>query len=70
MKIAVIYNKHHESTTGAYIEKVIRNVGIDYEHFWTEFADQLSKEFDLFLAVKVIFILLQEKLIKKIFRVF
>ena len=51
MKIALIYNKENEATTGAYIEKVIQNLHIDYEHFWTQHASDIPKNFDLYLRI-------------------
>jgi len=51
MKIALIYNKENEATTGAYIEKAIKNAGIDYAHFWTQNAGNIPKEFDLYFRI-------------------
>jgi len=51
MKIALIYNKENESTTGAYIEKVIASSGINYQHFWTKDAQTIGKQFDLYLRI-------------------
>ncbi len=51
MRIALIYNKENEWTTGAYIEKVIKNAGIDYEHFWTRDAHHIPHEFDLYFRI-------------------
>jgi len=51
MKIALIYNKESEATTGAYIEKVVKNAGIPYEHFWTEKAYLIPEEFDLYFRI-------------------
>ncbi len=51
MKIALIYNKENESTTGAYLEKVIRESGLDYRHFWTRDAATISGDFDLYLRI-------------------
>ncbi|MDO8603483.1 MAG: glycosyltransferase [Candidatus Omnitrophota bacterium] len=51
MKIALIYNKENEFTTGAYIEKVIKNAGIEYAHFWTQSSCDIPKEFDLYFRI-------------------
>lgn len=51
MRIALIYNKESDSTTGAYIEKVIKDAGIDYQHHWTKDAHKILKEFDLYLRI-------------------
>lgn len=51
LKICLIYNKPNQATTGAYIEKVIKNSGLDYTHFWTEKSSAIPKEFDLYLRV-------------------
>jgi len=51
MKIALIYNKPDESTTGAYIEKVFQQARINYQHFWTERAGEIPKDFDLYFRI-------------------
>ena len=51
MKIALIYNKENEATTGSYIEKAIKSAGIDYAHFWTQNAGNIPKEFDLYFRI-------------------
>jgi len=51
MKIALIYNKENEATTGSYIEKAIKDAGIDYAHFWTQNAGNIPKEFDLYFRI-------------------
>lgn len=51
MKIALIYNKECENTTGVYIEKVLHKHRINYAHFWTEQAGNISKDFDLYLRI-------------------
>jgi len=51
VKIALIFNRENESTTGVYMEKVIKAAGIECQHFWTEHADQIPREFDLYLRV-------------------
>lgn len=51
MKIAVIYNKPKEETTGIYIEKVIKNAQINYEHFWTKDSESIPKDFDLYFRI-------------------
>lgn len=51
MRVALIYNKESDSTTGAYIEKVIKNAHINYQHFWTQNSHEIPKEFDLYLRI-------------------
>lgn len=51
MKIALIYNKENEATTGSYIEKVIKNAGIEYVHFWTKDAGNIPRGFDLYFRI-------------------
>ncbi|MCF7907834.1 MAG: glycosyltransferase [Candidatus Omnitrophica bacterium] len=51
MKIALIYNKDNNSTTGIYIEKVFQENRINYSHFWTKDADNIPKQFDLYLRI-------------------
>ena len=51
MKIALIYDKHSEATTGAYIEKVIRQARLEYSHFGISQAVQAKEKFDLYLRI-------------------
>lgn len=51
MKIALFYNKESESTTGAYLEKAMRQAGIDYTHFWTHDAHHAPRLFDLYFRI-------------------
>ncbi|UCD15925.1 MAG: glycosyltransferase [Candidatus Omnitrophota bacterium] len=51
MKIALIYNKDCEFTTGVHIEKVIKDAAIDYTHFWTKDAHCIPGEFDLYFRI-------------------
>jgi len=51
MKIALIYNKENEFTTGSYVEKVIKNAGIEYVHFWTQNSRDIPRKFDLYFRI-------------------
>ncbi|MFH1768088.1 MAG: glycosyltransferase [Candidatus Omnitrophota bacterium] len=51
MKIALIYNKESESTTGAYLEKVLKNSAVPYAHFWTKDAAKIPDNFDLYFRI-------------------
>lgn len=51
MKIALIYNKSNEATTGTYIEKVFKQYKIDYKHFWTERSFEIPRNFDLYFRI-------------------
>jgi len=50
MRIAVIYNKESESTTGAYIERIIKEADISYQHFWTQ-DPNIPKGFNLYFRI-------------------
>jgi len=51
MKVALIYNKESESTTGVYIERVIKKAGINYQHFWTKESYKIPGDFDLYFRI-------------------
>jgi len=51
MKIALIYDKDCEFTTGATIEEIIKNAGISFEHFWTKEAHNIPRGFGLYFRV-------------------
>lgn len=51
MKLALIYNKDSKSTTGAYIEKVIKQAGIDWTAFGIEDFSPIPKGFDLYFRI-------------------
>ncbi|MBN2120464.1 MAG: glycosyltransferase [Candidatus Omnitrophica bacterium] len=51
MKIAVIYNKANQYNTAVFIEEVIRESGIRYEHFFTQDAASIPRQFDLYLRI-------------------
>ncbi len=51
MKIAFIYNKSSELTTGVYMERVLKNCNIPYDHFWTEKSAEIPREYDLYFRV-------------------
>ncbi len=51
MKIALIFNKEAPYTTGSYVEKVLSNSNLAFEHFWTSRAQSIAPEFDLYLRI-------------------
>lgn len=51
MKIAVIFNKVREDTTGIYFERALASLGIEYDHFWPRDLARLDKKYDLYLRV-------------------
>lgn len=51
MKLALIYNKDSEATTGVYLEKVMKDAGLNYAHFWTSEAERIPREYDLYLRI-------------------
>lgn len=51
MKIAMFFNKEREDTTGAYLERAFQKLGVAYDHYWTERANELDKKYDLYLRI-------------------
>lgn len=50
MKLALIYNKQSVGDAEC-IEKVIKNAGIKYDHFWTRDAHKIPDKFDLYFRI-------------------
>ncbi|HQJ15657.1 MAG TPA: glycosyltransferase [Candidatus Omnitrophota bacterium] len=51
MKLALIYNHACPHTTGAYIEKAIRDAGIHYDRFGIKDPSCIPEGFDLYLRI-------------------
>jgi len=51
MKIALVYNRECENTTGVHLQKVIENAKISCDHFWTERFSQIPKGYDLYFRI-------------------
>jgi hypothetical protein len=51
MKLALVYNHAVAQTTGSYIEKVIKNAGIDYALFGVSDPSIIPAGFDLYLRI-------------------
>ncbi len=51
MKIALIYNHQAPSTTGAYIEKVIKKSGLAYDLFGTVDPNEIKDGYGLYLRI-------------------
>lgn len=51
MRIALIFNKEAPYTTGIYIERILKDSSIRFEHFWTSQAHLIKPEFDLYLRI-------------------
>jgi len=51
MKIALIYNHESPSTTGAYIEAVLKKTGLDYRVFGVSDPGAVPPGFDLYLRI-------------------
>lgn len=51
MRIALIYNKETEATTACYIERVMKKMGMDYVHFWTQDSSHIPQGFDLYFRI-------------------
>lgn len=52
MKVALIFDKKIEYTTGIYYEEVFRRKAVDFKHFWVKDTQRiLPGEYDLYLRV-------------------
>lgn len=52
MKIALIFDKKIEYTTGIYYEEVFRRKAVDFKHLWVEETQRISpREYDLYLRI-------------------
>jgi len=51
MRIALIYNKENEATTACYVERVMKKLGMDYVHFWTQDSSRIPQGFDLYFRI-------------------
>ncbi|MBI1976303.1 MAG: glycosyltransferase family 1 protein [Candidatus Omnitrophica bacterium] len=51
MKIAIIFNKIREDTTGIYFERALSSLGAEYDHFWPRDLALLDKKYDLYFRV-------------------
>lgn len=51
MRIALFFNKEREDTTGSYLERAFENLGVPYDHYWTEHAEKAEEKYDLYLRI-------------------
>jgi spore maturation protein CgeB len=51
MKIALIFNKFREDTTGIYFERALTQLGIKYDHFWTRDLAKVERKYDLYFRI-------------------
>ena len=51
MKIALVYNKDYELSALSVIEEIVKKAGIGYEHFWTNDAQNIPNDFDLYFRL-------------------
>ena len=51
MRLALVFDKVREDTLGVYVERACRELGISYEHFWTQHAGTIPSGYDLYLRV-------------------
>jgi O-antigen biosynthesis protein len=51
MHIALIFDRHHEGTTGVYFERACQQLGMATQHFWMRDAATIPEGFDLYLRV-------------------
>lgn len=51
MKVAIIFNKFREDTTGIYFERALSSLGIDHDHFWARDMATIKREYDLYFRI-------------------
>ncbi len=51
MKIALVFNKDRQDTTGVYLEKALRKSPHTVDHFWTQDAHKIPARYDLYLRI-------------------
>lgn len=51
MKLALIFDKTREDTTGIYFERACQSLQIPYDHWWLRDREQIPAEYDLYLRV-------------------
>lgn len=51
MRVAIIFDRHREGTTGMYVEAALRGLGVACDHWWLRDVRQLPAGYDLYLRV-------------------
>ena len=51
MRLALVFDKTREDTTGVYFERACQALGIHAEHFWTRQAEQIPSGYDLYVRI-------------------
>ena len=51
MRVALIFDKHREGTTGMYFERALRALGVACDHWWLRDAERIPAGYDLYLRV-------------------
>ena len=51
MKVAFIFDKHREGTTGTYLERACGALGVAADHWWLREAKQIPAGYDLYLRI-------------------
>ncbi len=51
MKIALIFNKENEATTGCYFEREFKKTPFDISHFWTKDFEQIKPAYNLYIRI-------------------
>jgi spore maturation protein CgeB len=51
MKIALIFNREREDTTGLYFARALDELGYRFDHFWTKEAMEIAPGYDLYLRI-------------------
>ena len=50
-RVAVIFDKLREGTTGVYFERALRALGVSCDHWWLRDADRIPEGYDFYLRV-------------------
>ena len=51
MRLALIFDRAREDTSGMYFERAFRQLGVDVTHFWLRDAASIPQEFDVYLRI-------------------
>ena len=51
MRIALVFDRLREDTSGIYFERALTQLGVHAEHFWLRDAAQIPTEFDVYLRI-------------------
>lgn len=51
MKIALIFNQERKDTLGIYFARALKELGYEFDHFWTKDANSIKEKYSLYLRI-------------------